>query len=191
MGSRVKPRGEGDSRFLVFRSAAGATEAVAEIRRGFKVSDWPTPRPIRVRASLHTGDAELQMGDYYGPSVNRAARLRGIAHGGQTVMSNSTYELVHDKLPDGVTLVDKGSHRLKDLIKPEHVYQVDVEGLPSSFPPLVSLNATPNNLPVQLTELLGRDGDIEAATETFRGTRLSQSRPPDWELGAMTGEKAV
>jgi predicted ATPase/class 3 adenylate cyclase len=171
-GVSVKPRGEGDSRFLVFRTAVGATEAVAEIQRGLATSDWPTPRPIRVRASLHTGDAELQMGDYYGPSVNRAARLRGIAHGGQTVMSNSTYELVHDKLPDGVTLVDMGPHRLKDLIKPEHVYQVDVEGLPSSFPPLASLDATPNNLPVQLTELLGRDRDIEAATETLKGTRF-------------------
>ncbi len=171
-GISVKPRGEGDSRFLVFRSAVEATRAVAEIQRAFDMSDWPTPRPIRVRASLHTGDAELQMGDYYGPSVNRAARLRGIAHGGQTVMSHSTYQLVHDKPPDGVTLVDMGPHRLKDLIKPERVYQVDVEGLPSSFPPLASLDATPNNLPVQLTELLGRDRDIEAATETLRGTRL-------------------
>jgi len=171
-GISVKPRGEGDSRFLVFRSAVEATCAVAQIQLGLDTSDWPTPRPIRVRASLHTGDAELQMGDYYGPSVNRAARLRGIAHGGQTVMSNSTYELVHDKLPDGVTLVDMGPHRLKDLIKPEHVYQVAIEGLPNSFPPLSSLDATPNNLPVQLTELLGRDRDIEAATQTLKGTRL-------------------
>jgi len=171
-GISVKPRGEGDSRFLVFRSAVDATRAVVEIQRGLDTSDWPTPRPIRVRASLHTGDAELQMGDYYGPSVNRAARLRGIAHGGQTVMSSSTYELVHDRLPEGVTLVDMGPHRLKDLIKPEHVYQVDIEGLPNSFPSLTSSDATPNNLPVQLTELLGRDRDIEAATETLKGTRL-------------------
>ena len=171
-GISVKPRGEGDSRFLVFRSAVDATRAVVEIQRGLDTSDWPTPRPIRVRASLHTGDAELQMGDYYGPSVNRAARLRGIAHGGQTVMSNSTYALVHDRMPEGVTLVDMGPHRLKDLIKPEHVYQVDIEGLPNSFPPLASLDATPNNLPVQLTELLGRDSDIEAATQTLTGTRL-------------------
>jgi len=171
-GISVKPRGEGDSRFLVFRSAVEAMGAVVEIQRGLDTSDWPTPRPIRVRASLHTGDAELQTGDYYGPSVNRAARLRGIAHGGQTVMSNSTYELVHDKLPDGVTLVDMGPHRLKDLIRPEHVYQVDVEGLPNSFPPLASLDATPNNLPVLLTELLGRERDVEAATETLKSARL-------------------
>jgi predicted ATPase/class 3 adenylate cyclase len=171
-GISVKPRGEGDSRFLVFRSPVAATRAVAEFQLGLETSDWPTPRPIRVRASLHTGDAELHLGDYYGPSVNRAARLRGIAHGGQTVMSNATYELVHDKLPDGVTLVDMGPHRLKDLIKPEHVYQVDVKGLPSSFPPLTSLDAIPNNLPVQLTELLGRDRDIEAANVNLRGSRL-------------------
>lgn len=171
-GFSVKPRGEGDSRFVVFRSAVEATAAVAEIQRQFAAAVWPTPRRVRVRASLHTGTAELQMGDYYGSAVNRAARLRAIAHGGQTVMSSSTYELVCDHIPDGVELVDMGPHRLKDLVRPEHVYQVDVDGLPTTFPPLASLDKTPNNLPVQLTELVGRDHDLVVAAENLKTTRL-------------------
>lgn len=144
----------------------------AEIQTRLAATVWPTPRPIRVRASVHTGTADLVAGDYYGSAVNRAARLRAIAHGGQTVMSGSTYELVCDQIPDGVTLVDMGPHRLKDLVRPEHVYQVNVDGLPTGFPPLASLDITPNNLPVQLTELVGRARDLEVATENLKTTRL-------------------
>ncbi|MEX0797756.1 MAG: adenylate/guanylate cyclase domain-containing protein [Acidimicrobiia bacterium] len=171
-GFSVKPRGEGDSRFIVFRSAVDATTAAAEIQRRLASSVWPTPRPIRVRVSVHTGAAELLMGDYYGSAVNRAARLRAIAHGGQTVISSSTYELVRDQVPDGVFLVDMGPHRLKDLVRPEHVYQVDITGVPTSFPPLASLDVTPNNLPVQLTEFMGRTHDLEAASQNLKSTRL-------------------
>ncbi|HVR79485.1 MAG TPA: adenylate/guanylate cyclase domain-containing protein [Acidimicrobiia bacterium] len=171
-GLVVKPRGEGDSQFVVFRSAVDATTAVAEIQTRLAATVWPTPRPIRVRASVHTGTADLVEGDYYGSAVNRAARLRATAHGGQTVMSGSTYELVCDHIPDGITLVDMGPHRLKDLVRPEHVYQVNIDGLPTSFPPLASLDITPNNLPVQLTELMGRANDLEVATENLKTTRL-------------------
>jgi class 3 adenylate cyclase len=97
-GVSVKPRGEGDSRFIVFRSARDAVHAVAEMHRGLTDVEWPTRWPVRVRASLHTGQAELELGDYYGSAVNRAARLRAIAHGGQTVMSAATYDLVQDHL---------------------------------------------------------------------------------------------
>ena len=89
-GQSVKPRGEGDSRFIVFRSALDAVEGSAEMQRLLAAMDWATPKPLKVRASLHTGMADLQFDDYYGSAVNRAARLRGIAHGGQTVMSGST-----------------------------------------------------------------------------------------------------
>ncbi|MEX1093173.1 MAG: adenylate/guanylate cyclase domain-containing protein, partial [Acidimicrobiia bacterium] len=171
-GFSVKPRGEGDSRFIVFRSAVDATTAAAEIQRRLASSVWPTPRPIRVRVSVHTGAAELLMGDYYGSAVNRAARLRALAHGGQTVISSSTYELVRDQVPDGVFLVDMGPHRLKDLVRPEHVYQVDITGVPTSFPPLASLDVTPNNLPVQLTEFMGRTHDLAAASQNLKSTRL-------------------
>ncbi|HIE21317.1 MAG TPA: adenylate/guanylate cyclase domain-containing protein, partial [Acidimicrobiia bacterium] len=143
-GVSVKPRGEGDSRFIVFENAHDAIAAAAEMQRRLAAVDWATDRPLYVRASLHTGAADLQLGDYYGSAVNRAARLRGIAHGRQTVLSRATWELVQDRLPEGVAIRDMGEHALKDLTRPEHVYQLDVEGLPHSFPPLRSLDATPN-----------------------------------------------
>ena len=113
-GVSVKPRGEGDSRFVVFQSAHDAVTATAEMQRHLAAVDWVTPTQLRVRASLHTGTADLQLGDYYGSVVNRAARLRAIAHGGQTIMSGATYELVQDRLPEGVTIRDMGAHGLKD-----------------------------------------------------------------------------
>ena len=125
-GVSVKPRGEGDSRFLVFADACDALRAIAQIQTRLASVDWVTPRPMLIRAALHTGTADLQLGDYYGSEVNRTARLRAIAHGGQTVMSQSTWELVRDRLPDGVTVRDMGEHGLKDLTGPERVYQLNV-----------------------------------------------------------------
>ena len=171
-GVPVRPRGEGDSRFVVFSSASDAVAAAAEIQRLLAAIDWTTPRPLRVRASVHTGAADLQLGDYYGSAVNRAARLRAIAHGGQTLMSGSTWELVQDQLPSGVTIVDMGPHRLKDLSRPEHVYQLNVEGLDTTFPPLVSLDAVPNNLPVQLTDFIGRQSELAETKRLLGETRL-------------------
>ena len=150
-GIPVRPRGEGDSRFIVFGSASDAVAGAAEMQRRLDSVDWATAEPLRVRASLHTGPADLRLGDYYGSAVNRAARLRAIAHGGQTIMSGATYDLVENDLASGVSLHDMGRHGLKDLTEPERVYQLDVEGLDSSFPPLASLNAIPNNLPQQIS----------------------------------------
>jgi predicted ATPase/class 3 adenylate cyclase len=171
-GVSVKPRGEGDSRFLVFGDACEALRAVAQIQTRLASVDWVTPRPMRIRAALHTGTADLQLGDYYGSDVNRAARLRAIAHGGQTVMSRSTWELVRTWLPDGVTVRDMGEHGLKDLTGPERVYQVNIAGLPDDFPPLASLNAIPNNLPIQLTELVGRQGELAEVEQLLTRARL-------------------
>ena len=171
-GVPVRPRGEGDSRFIVFTSAPDAVEGSADMQRRLAAIDWVTPSPLRVRASVHTGMADLQMGDYYGSAVNRAARLRGIAHGGQTVVSGSTSELVRDQLPDDLILIDMGQHRLKDLTQPEHVFQLNVEGLDSTFPPLVSVDFFANNLPQQLTDFIGRQSEL-AETERLLGeTRL-------------------
>jgi class 3 adenylate cyclase len=142
-GIPVRPRGEGDSRFVVFPAASDAVAAAAEMQHRLADIDWATPEPLRVRASLHTGTADLQLGDYYGTAVNRAARLRAIAHGGQTVMSASTFELVRDTMPEGVSAQDIGEQRLRDLTRPERVYQINVDGLDDSFPPLDSLDAVP------------------------------------------------
>jgi predicted ATPase/class 3 adenylate cyclase len=171
-GVSVKPRGEGDSRFLVFASAPDALAAALRIQSGLAQVDWPTPRPLAVRASLHTGIAERQLGDYYGSTVNRAARLRGIAHGGQTVMSASTWELVRDQLPNDAAVEDMGEHTLRDLTRPERVFQVYPADAVADFPPLNSLSSIPNNLPLQLTDFVGRHRELAEATSLLEQTRL-------------------
>jgi predicted ATPase/class 3 adenylate cyclase len=171
-GIPVRPRGEGDSRFVVFPQALDAVRAAADMQRRLAAIDWPTPRPITVRASVHTGTADLRLGDYYGSAVNRAARLRGIAHGGQTLMSGATWELVQDELPEDVTIRDLGVHGLKDLTRPERVFQITADRLPDAFPPLASLDAVPHNLPEQLTEFVGRQTELAEAKRLVGATRL-------------------
>src|SRR5947209_6130648 len=156
-GSVVRPRGEGDSRFAVFSRATGAVSAAAELQIALQNEPWRTPVPLKVRMALHTGEADLREGDYYGSAVNRCARLRSAAHGGQILLSEVTYGLVHDALPEGLEVLDMGEHRLKDLIRPEHIFQLVVSGLPSHFPPLKTLDYRPNNLPLHPTPLIGRD----------------------------------
>ena len=171
-GIVVKPRGEGDSRFAVFEQAKDGVSAAALIQMLFHAETWETPSPLKVRMSLHTGEADLRMGDYYGSVVNRAARLRSIGHGGQTLISRATSELIRETLPPGVTLQDQGEHRLKDLSREEHVYQLIIEDLPTDFPPLNSLSVIPNNLPSQLTEFIGREKEIKDVQEQIKKTRL-------------------
>ncbi len=171
-GVVVRPRGEGDSRFAVFKQARDAVAAAAVIQRQLYAEKWPTPRPLKVRMALHTGEADLRLGDYYGSAVNRCARLRSIAHGGQTVLSRATWELAHDALPANVRLQDEGRHRLKDLSQPEHVFQLCIGGLPQEFPLLRSLTVIPNNLPILLTEFIGREETIEEIRRLLKQTRL-------------------
>lgn len=171
-GVNVKPRGEGDSRFIVFPSASDAVRAAADMQRSLANVEWATPSPVIVRASLHTGVAELEQGDYYGSAVNRAARLRGIAHGGQTLISGATWELVREALPDGVGVRDMGEHGLKDLTRREHVFQLTIDGLNNDFPQLASLDAVPNNLPEQVTEFVGRETEVLEVEAALGSTRL-------------------
>lgn len=155
-GVHIGARGEGDSHFVVFALASDAVAAITRIQKQLAQIDWDTPRPIKVRASIHSGAVDLQLGQYYGTSVNRAARLRGIGSGGQTLISGSTWELVKDALPDGVAVVDRGEHRLRDLTRPERVFELVIKGLEQDFSPLLSLDVVRNNLPVQLTDFIGR-----------------------------------
>src|SRR6186997_1442389 len=103
-GYLVRPRGEGDSRFAVFARATDAVAAAATLQQALHAEPWPTPAPLRVRMALHTGEADLREGDYYGSAVNRCARLRSLASGGQTLLSQVTHGLVRDVLPPDVTL---------------------------------------------------------------------------------------
>jgi predicted ATPase/class 3 adenylate cyclase len=156
-GSVVRPRGEGDSRFAVFVRATSAVAAAAALQTALHDEPWPTPTPLKVRMALHTGEADLREGDYYGSAVNRCARMRSAAHGGQVLLSQVTYELVNDSLPTGVKVQDLGEHRLKDLARPERIFQLVPPGLPADFPPLKTLDVRPNNLPLQRSALVGRE----------------------------------
>jgi predicted ATPase/class 3 adenylate cyclase len=171
-GVVVRPRGEGDSRFAVFPRATDAVAAAAAIQRALCGEPWPAEAPLRVRLALHTGEADLRAGDYYGGAVNRCARLRAIAHGGQTLLSQATYELVCDALPDRVMLRELGAHRLADLQRAEQVHQLLADGVPADFPPLRSLDSVPNNLPLQLTTFVGREREMAEVRRLLGTTRL-------------------
>ncbi len=137
-GFVVRPRGEGDSRFIVFERAIDGVSAAAAIQRALHAELWPEQTPLYVRMSLHTGEGEFREGDYYGTAVNRCARLRGIAHGGQTVISKKTYQLSMQELSQLDEFIDLGEHPLKGMQEPEHVYQLTGTGLPREFPALKS-----------------------------------------------------
>jgi predicted ATPase/class 3 adenylate cyclase len=171
-GTIVRPRGEGDSRFVVFPRATNAVAAACAIQRAVMAETWPTPAPIRVRMALHTGEGAVSEGDYYGSAINRCARLRAIAHGGQTLLSLATAELVRDELPGAVGLVLLGTYRLKDLQRPEQVYQLVHPDLPADFPPIRSFDVHPHNLPIQLTSFIGREREIAEVKHLVSTTRL-------------------
>jgi len=163
----------GDGVHAVFSTAIDAARASLSAQRDLQS---PTPDPsspqIKVRMGLHTGEAEARAGDYFGPVLNRAARLMSIAYGGQIVLSGAAADILRDQLADGMTLLDLGEHRLKDLARPERVFQLNQPGLPAEFPPLRSLDSFPNNLPVQLTRFIGREREIAEAKERFSTERL-------------------
>ncbi len=169
-GFVVRPRGEGDSRFCVFARASDAVAAAVETQIAFV--DEPWKGPIAVRFALHTGEAEFRDGDYYGAAVNRCARLRAVAHGGQILASSATEEMVRDSLPEASSFRDLGHHRLRDLSAPVHVFQVCHPTLRDAFPRLNSLDAMANNLPVQLTSFVGRDADVREIRELVTHGRL-------------------
>ena len=129
--------------------------------------------PLRVRLGVHTGDVmRRDEGNYVGPAIIRTARLRNLAHGGQTVVSEATRELVADALPEGVSLRDLGVHRLKDLSRPERVFQLCHPDLEDAFPPLRSLDAHRHNLPVQRTAFIGRAAELAEVSRLVGAERL-------------------
>ncbi len=170
-GVVVRPRGEGDSRFAVFRRASDALRAAVAMQTLLIAEPWETP-PLQVRIALHTGEADLREGDYYGSAVNRCARLRNVAHGGQILLSQITHSLVQDQLPPEVGLRDLGEHPLSGLKRPEHIYQVVAAGLPGEFPALKTPESVHNNLPVVLTNFIGREREREEVASLLSQTRL-------------------
>ncbi len=142
---------EGDSFFVAFPSAPQAVAAALEVQRRIAAHPWPDEESVRVRMGVHTGRGIVEGDTYVGLDVHRAARIAAAAHGGQMVISAATKELVEQALPHGARLRDLGKHRLKDLLHAEHLFQLTIEELPSDFPPIRSLEARPNNLPLQPT----------------------------------------
>jgi predicted ATPase/class 3 adenylate cyclase len=165
-------RTEGDSFFIVFGSALQACAGAAALQTALHAHEWPEGGAVRVRIGVHTGEATLVGNEYLGLDVHRAARVAAAGHGGQVLVSETTRALVDHALPTGLTLKDLGVHRLKDLAQPERIYQLTVEGLPDTFPPLKTLEATPNNLPTQLTSFIGRDDQVREAKQLLARSRL-------------------
>ncbi|MEP7040425.1 MAG: adenylate/guanylate cyclase domain-containing protein [Chloroflexota bacterium] len=163
---------EGDSFFVVFPSAPQAIAAAVATQRGLAGEAWPAGTSIRVRIGMHTGEGVLSGGSYVGLDVHRAARIAAAGHGGQVLLSASTRALVEGTLPDRVALREMGEHRLKDLSRPERISDLVIDGLPSDFAPLKTLNAVPNNLPTQLTSFLGRQREIAEASQLLTEGRL-------------------
>jgi len=151
----------GDAFCVAFARVSDAVTAAIEAQRGLSAEDFSAVGGLPVRMGLHAGEALERNGDYFGPAVNRVSRLMSIGHGGQVLLSGSTRELAHGDLPTGTSLVDLGSHRLKDLTEAEQVWQLSIDGLTANFPPLKSLDTIPNNLPIQPTSFRGREHDLE------------------------------
>jgi predicted ATPase/class 3 adenylate cyclase len=164
----------GDAFCAAFETPQLAAEAAVAAQRALGAEPWPTTRPIKVRMGLHTGVCEERDGDYFGPVVNRTARLEAVAHGGQLLVSGITAELLSDALPDGLSLRDLGLHRLKDLGRPEQVYQLAASFLPAAFPPLASLDnpELPNNLPSVLSPFVGREQELAEMRDLVGSARL-------------------
>jgi predicted ATPase/class 3 adenylate cyclase len=158
----------GDAFHATFSAAPDALEAALEAQRVLLHETWDLTGPLRVRMALHTGVAEERDEDYFGPTLNRVARLLSAGHGGQILLSLATRELVQDGLPDDSGLRDLGERRLKDLSSPERVFQITAPGLRSEFPPLKTLDIRRNNLPAQPTPLVGRERELEEVLALLR-----------------------
>ena len=173
----------GDAVYTAFAVAADAVTAAVAGQRAVAAEEWGEVGPLRVRMALHTGAAQSRDEDYFGPTLNRVARVLSTGYGGQILLSTVTYELVRDSLPAGASVKDLGEHALKDLLRPEHVYQLVIPNLPTEFPPLKSLERHPHNLPVQPTPFIGREQEVS--------TICQRLRRPEVRLLTLTGPGGI
>ncbi len=165
---------QGDAFFAVFSSPRGCVAAATEMQRAIEAAAWPAGERVRVRMGIHTGEAVRTAGGLVGLDVHRAARLAAVGYGGQVLVSETTAALVRDWLPPGAGLRDLGVHRLKDLGRPERIFQLEAAGAQAGFPPLRSLGnpALPNNLPAQLSAFIGRDRELSHIQALAESSRL-------------------
>jgi predicted ATPase/class 3 adenylate cyclase/DNA-binding CsgD family transcriptional regulator len=151
---------QGDAFFVVFARASDAVSAAVTAQRALFTQTWPDDLTVRVRLGLHTGEPQLAAEGYVGMDIHRATRIMSAGHGGQVLLSQTTRDLVEQTLPEGVSLLDVGAHRLKDLQQPSQLFQLVIEGLPADFPPLKTLDTSLNNLPIQPTPFIGREKEV-------------------------------
>jgi predicted ATPase/class 3 adenylate cyclase/tetratricopeptide (TPR) repeat protein len=165
---------QGDAFFAVFSSPRGCVAAVLAMQQAMGAHGWPGGEPVRVRMGIHCGEAARTATGLVGLEVHRAARVAAVAHGGQVLVSEAAAVLVRDGLPPGAALADLGVHRLKDLGRPERIFQLTAAGLQAGFPPLQSLGnpALPNNLPAQLSAFIGRVREICEVRALVESSRL-------------------
>ena len=162
----------GDAFCAAFPDACGAVKAALNAQLSLASEPWPGMDPIRVRMAIHTGEAESRDSDYFGPPLNRVARMLNLGHGGQTLLSLAAYSLVQDQDLGSIAYKDLGEHRLKDLQRPEHVYQLQHPLLQETFRPLRSLDTLPNNFPQQVTSFVGRDRELRSIKRLMGQSRL-------------------
>lgn len=162
----------GDGLHAAFTTAVCALQATLELQRALADPSATDGMELRVRCGLHAGMHERRDNDFYGTTVNRAARIMSAAHGGQVLLSETVARRVGERLPEGTTLRDLGSVRLRDLASPERLYQLVHPALPSEFPPLRSLEDTPNNLPQALSSFIGREREVAEVGQLLAGHRL-------------------
>jgi predicted ATPase/class 3 adenylate cyclase len=162
----------GDGIHAVFGTATEAVAAATQAQLHLAAERWGETGPLRVRMGLHTGSPEQRDGDYYGPTLNRAARIMAAAHGGQVLCSQVTADLVIDELVSEISAVDLGEHRLRDLGRPERLWQLSHSALSQTFPAIRTLDSFPSNLPSYLTSFVGRDAELDRITRQIQDNRL-------------------
>jgi predicted ATPase/class 3 adenylate cyclase/Tfp pilus assembly protein PilF len=165
----------GDAFCVAFENPVEGVVASLMIQSEIAARDWSTIDGLRVRMGLHMGAADLRDNDYFGPALNRVARIQSLAYGAQVLISSAVFEVIKDPLRQRVHLVDLGTHRLKDLAQREQIFQISaIDKEVPHFPPLKSLDHHPNNLPAQPTSFIGREREIQAVQDllTKSGARL-------------------
>ncbi len=173
----------GDAVYAAFAVAADRVTAAVAGQRAVAAEEWGEVGPLRVRMALHTGAAQSRDDDYFGPTLNRVARVLSTGYGGQILLSRATLELVRDTLPADVSVQDLGEHALKDLLRREHIFQLTIPGVPADFPALKSLSHHPHNLPVQPTPFLGREQEVASVCALLRR--------PEVRLVTLTGPGGI
>ncbi|HEY5707537.1 MAG TPA: adenylate/guanylate cyclase domain-containing protein [Terrimicrobiaceae bacterium] len=162
----------GDASYAAFGAPGDSLRAAIDAQRALAAEDWNDIGALPVRMGIHVGAAEFRDGDYFGTTLNRASRIESAAHGGQILLSRIAVELLEDEPLDAISFRSLGNHRLRNLDRPEHLYQAVAPDLEESFPPPRSMEALPNNLPVQTTSFVGREKELEDVKRLLRGTRL-------------------